>query len=205
MDVSERHIVKVVKDLRVHIVGSAHRGLFRFRARRPRHKLVRHQHVPGRAVHAHLPDRRAHGIGVALDFLIREVAAHVGRLDERQHVDADRSVPILQHNRLHLPVIDRGQMHAAPVQKPGAERDSLRRVVVPADDEDLKILSCEIVQEVVKQLHGFGRRNGLVVNVARQDHRIRFLPVDDVQDFFQNIPLVFQHAEFVDPLSQMQV
>ena len=129
----------------------------------------------------------------------------MGRLDERQHVDADRSVPILQHDRLHLPVIDRGQMHTAPVQKAGAERDSLRRVVVPADDEDLQISSCEIVQEVVKQLNSLGRRNGLVVDVARQDHRIRFLPFDNVQDFFQNIPLIFQHAEFVDPLSQMQV
>ena len=70
---------------------------------------------------------------------------------------------------------------------------------------DLQFSPRKTVQEVVKQLHGFGRRDGLVIDIARKDYHIRVFPVDDLQAFRQNIPLVLQHTELVDPLSEMQV
>ena len=44
VDMPERHIVKAPKDRSVHVIEAADHRLFRVRAQRARHKLVREQH-----------------------------------------------------------------------------------------------------------------------------------------------------------------
>ena len=60
-------------------------------------------------------------------------------------------------------------------------------------------------KKTVQKPHRFLPRRRLVVDITRQQHAVRLLPVYDLQDLFQNIPLILQHGKLVDALSQMQV
>ena len=96
-------------------------------------------------------------------------------------------------------------MYAALRHKPAAKRHALRRVVVSADEKDLEVPLGQAHQKVVQQRHSLSGGYGLVVDIPGNHHAIRLLPVNDLQNFSQNILLVLQHGKFVDPLAQMQV
>lgn len=96
-------------------------------------------------------------------------------------------------------------MDARLVDEPVCEGEPLRRVMVAADDEHRQPALRQLHEEVVEQLHGLGGGHALVVHVARNQHAVRHLVADDMQNPGQDVLLVFQHGKLIGPLAQMQV
>ena len=60
-------------------------------------------------------------------------------------------------------------------------------------------------EKTVKKLHGLCRRNRPVIKISRKKNSIRFLFINDSQDFIQNIFLIFNHGKFIDSFSKVKI
>ena len=208
MDVAERDVIETCENRSIHIVETADGNVLRLCPRCAGHELVRDEHAALFRIRSCLPQRSADGVCVCDDLLIRsgfKCVPHMRGADERQHVDQHFAVFVVKDVRLDAAVVDRGEMHAARFDEAGGERDPLRRVVVAADHEDLRALGLQPAQKIVKKLHRLCGRHSFVVDVSGDQDGIRLFFVDHVQDLRQDVFLVFQHVEFVDPLSEVQV
>jgi len=74
-------------------------------------------------------------------------------------------------------------MDASRIHQPSSERQALCRVMVSADEAGLHAARGKLHQKIIEQRHRLRRRDGFIVNVACDEHRIRRLTVDNVQDF----------------------
>ena len=92
-------------------------------------------------------------------------------------------------------------MDAALRHQTSTKGYALRRIVVIADDENLKVSFRQSHQKVIQQGYRLGRGHRLVVDVAGNEHSVRLLPVNDLEDFCENVLLVLQHGELIDPLT----
>ena len=205
VQVAERHVVKRCEHAAVHIVRPADGQFLRAAARPAGHELVRHEHVARSRIDVHVRDGFGHGVGVALDLRVREPAAHVRGLQKRQQPYGYGAEFVAQHDGRDRAAVDRRDVDAAAVHDPPAEGEPLRRVVVAADEQHWHAARAQLGQKSVEQLDGLGRRHGLVVHVARNQHAVRPLIVQNGEDLPQNICLIFQHRKAVDPLAEMQV
>ena len=84
-------------------------------------------------VDVHTFYRNAKRVVIAVDLLVGEVRAHMGRLDKGQQPD----VHALYRKRRDLTAVHGRDMDAALVDQARAERQTLGRVMVAADDEYL--------------------------------------------------------------------
>ena len=91
-------------------------------------------------------------------------------------------------------------MHAAPRHQPAAERDALRGVVVAADDERVRHTVRQLHQKIVQQRDRFGRRDGLVVHVARDEHAVRPVGIRILHHLRQHGALIGNHRKSVHNL-----
>ena len=89
--------------------------------------------------------------------------------------------------------------------QPAAEGHPFRRIVVAADEKDLQLPLGQPAEEVIQQLHRFGRGDGAVVDVAADQNGVGALLIDDQEDLGEDVSLVLQHGEFIDPLAEVQV
>ncbi len=183
MDVAEGDVIKIVEHADIHIIRAADRQLLGVAARRARDELMRDQHIAARRVHIRRAEHRRHRVRIAFDFLVREKAAHLHRLEERQQINVYRAVLVRERQRRQRAVIDRRDMDAACAHQPSAERQTLGRVVVAADEAGLHAARGELHQKFVEQRHRLRRRDGFIVNIACDEHHIRPFAVDNVQNF----------------------
>ena len=164
-----------------------------------------HQDVAPCGIQPQVADGHPHRVGVGLHLLLGAVEAHLGRLEEGQQIHVHRAVGVLQGDGADLAGVYRGQVDAAVPHQPAAKGQPLGAVMVAADDEYLGVQPGQAYQELVKQLHGRGGRHGLVIDVPGQQHPIRALLLDPAQGLLQDMGLILQHGETVDPLAQVQV
>ena len=130
---------------------------------------------------------------------------HHGGLEEGQKVHIQRAVFVGEGDGHRRTGEHRADVHPAVLQQGRAEGDAVGGVVVAADGKHRQLPLSQLGEEPVQQAHGFGRGNGLIVEVARQQHTVHGLAVQQGEDLFQNVPLVVQHGELAHPLAQMQV
>ena len=131
--------------------------------------------------------------------------SHHGGLEEGQKVHVQRAVLVGEGDGHRRTGEHWADVHPAVLQQGRAEGDAVGGVVVAADGEHRQLPLSQLGEEPVQQAHGFGRGNGLIVEVARQQHTVHGLAVQQGEDLFQNVPLVVQHGELAHPLAQMQV
>ena len=81
--------------------------------------------------------------------------------------------------------------------------DALSGVMIAAYDKNLQPSSDKRDQEIIEQIDRLHRRNGLVINIPGNDHRIGMVSVDQFNDLFQYVFLVIQHGVSVHTLPQM--
>ena len=130
---------------------------------------------------------------------------HHGGLEEGQKVHVQRAVLVGEGDGHRRTGEHRADVHPAVLQQGSAEGDAVGGVVVAADGEHRQLPLSQLGEEPVQQAHGLGRGNGLIVEVARQQHTVHGRAVQQGEDLFQNVPLVVQHGELAHPLAQMQV
>ena len=73
--------------------------------------------------------------------------------------------------------------------------------MVAADEIHLEAALGKLHQKFVQQGHSLRRRHGFIVDVSGDEHSVRRLPVDDMEDLPENIALILQHGKAVDPLA----
>ena len=161
---------------------------------------MRHEHVARGGVDGHVRDGLGHGIGVALNVRVRKPAAHVRGLHKRQQPDVHRSERIMQRDRRERTVI-----HGRDVDDAPAEGEPLRRVVVAADEQHGHAACAQLGEKAVEQLDRLDRRHGLVVHVARDEHAVRLLVVQNGEDLPQDVRLILKHGKFIHTLAEVQV
>ena len=103
------------------------------------------------------------------------------------------------------PVIDRRKVDLADFHDARSKGDAFWRVVVTTDDEYGLAEPCQSDKEIIKEGYGFSRRNTLVVDVAGKDDGIGLLGRCDAENLIKDELLFIKHAEFFDPLTNMQV
>ena len=90
-------------------------------------------------------------------------------------------------------------MDAACVQQAVSEGKTLRAVVIAADEQHRDAALCKRNEKPVKQRDRLAGRDAL-------DHdRIRARYVCDFQNLMQDIVLIVQHGDLIDPLAEMQI
>ena len=164
-----------------------------------------HQHAAVGRVRRAVAQHAGKGIVVALHRLVRPDMPHHGGLEEGQEVHVQRAVLVGEGDGHRRTGEHRADVHPAVLQQGRAESNAVGGVVVAADGEHWQPAFGQLGEEPVQQAHGFGRGNGFIVEVARQQHAVHGRAVQQGKDLFQNVPLVVQHGELADPLAQMQV
>ena len=164
-----------------------------------------HQHAAVGRVRRAVAQHAGKGIVVGLHGLVRPDMPHHGGLEEGQKVHVQRAVFVGEGDGHRRTGEHRADVHPAVLQQGRAEGDAVGGVVVAADGEHRQLPLSQPGEEPVQQAHGLGRGNGLIVEVARQQHTVHGRAVQQGEDLFQNVPLVVQHGELAHPLAQMQV
>ena len=205
VQVAQRHIIKAVKKAGVYAVHTAHRHFLALAAGSPGHELVGHQHAAVGGGQLAVPQHAGKGVVVAFHGLVRPDMPYHGGLQKGQQIHIHGAVGILQRDGLRRTGKHRADVDFAAFQKRRAEGDAVRRVVVAADGEYRKLARRQLGQKPVQQAHGLGGRHGLIVEVARQQHTVHGLAVQQGKDLFQNVPLVVQHGELAHPLAEVQI
>ena len=195
----QRDVIKVREDRGVDVVRSADGNLFGIGPGGARHELVRDEDVSMRRVDVHRADRRGNCTGVGVDLLVCKVRAHLRGLEERQQPD----LHALDREGRDLAAVHGRDMDAAQVEQPRAERQPPGRIVVAADEEDLRAAPRQLNEETVEQVDRLGIRDGFVVDVAGNQHGVRFFVVDDSENLLQDMLLLLQHRHFIDTFSDM--
>ena len=91
-----------------------------------------------------------------------------------------------------------------------AESQPFRGVVIAADRQNFQILPVitppgQAEQKIVKYLYRLGAGDRFVVYVPGNQNRVRLFRVHNAENFPQNVRLIVQHTELVQPLAQMQI
>ena len=115
------------------------------------------------------------------------------------------SKAVFQGDRREIATVHRGDVDAAGLQQPVAEGQPLGAVVVAADEEGMELALCQAAEKVVKQRDSLGGGDAFVVHISGNQHGLRLLGIDNLQNLQQDVFLVFQHGDFVEPLAQVQV
>ena len=96
-------------------------------------------------------------------------------------------------------------MYAALFHEPATEGDTFRRIMVPAQHERAHLPRGKFHQKIVKHRDRLGRRHRLVVNVARDQHRIGLFALHSLQNARQYIPLLAEHRMLAHNFTNVQV
>ena len=166
---------------------------------------MRYEHVPRRRVDIHMLRGAAERVGIALDDCVRIKAADVRGLDERKQIKPHLAIGVRECHRLHAPIIDRREMHAARRHEPRAERYALRRIVVAGDGEHRNVPPGQLGKERIEKLDRLGARHGAVVNIARDHDRVGVLVVRPAEDLFENIFLIIDQGKLIDTSPEMEI
>ena len=102
-------------------------------------------------------------------------------------------------------MIDGGDVDPSRVQQARAEGETLRAVVVAADQQHRKAARGKLHKKIVEQCDGLVGGNALVVDVACEQNGVGPLRVGEFQNLPEDIRLIVQHGNFIDPLADVQV
>ena len=205
---SQCDIVELREYSRIDGVQPADIGLLRTGYRSSGDKLMCHADVPAVRIDFHCPDSRGDGVILRVYFLFREEIPHRGLPYEREHVEVNLPVLVSEGDRLHISVIDRGEMDTAALHDSGAVGDALGTVVVSADDENLGLClqHCKSRKEIIEKGNGGRRRIGPVEDIPGNDDRTGSAFPDFRNDLSeQDHPLFLNHRHAGYAPADMQI
>ena len=142
-------------------------------------------------VDIHILNSNTDSVCVRSDCFVFKMFTHVLRFHKRKHIYVNFTVLISECDRCDIAVINRGKMYTALLNKTGCKSDTFCAVVISADYKYLQVSFRKPVQKVIEKLYSFSRWHRLVVNIACDDNTLSFYLVNDVDDFSQDISLVF--------------
>ena len=129
----------------------------------------------------------------------------MGGLEEGEQPEIHFPMVIAQGYRCHMAVIHWGNMDTAQFQQASGEGQPLGAVVIAADDQHRNLPFGQTAEKIVEQSHCLGRGDALVIDISGDQHRVGLFVVDDLQNLQQDVFLIFDHGDFIDPLADVQV
>ena len=198
MDMSQRSIVKLLKDIRRYPVNIPHSPYLRVHALHilcmcPRRKieLMADEHIPLRGIDFLTSDQAAQGlvIGQVISILIYpgELFYH-GWSDKRQQVKVHGTEFILQDHFLDLLSFHSRRLadhvHVLPGEHAPEAVDPGAAVMIPRDHHHRCIRQSGIqpCDETVKHFHCLSGRHCLIVDISRYDHCLRLFTYCEIRD-----------------------
>ena len=186
------------------MVDTADDGFFGFTAQSAGDELMGHQNTALSAVFS-LPQYGADRVGIGADLLFGEEPLHLRGFDKGQQSDLQRAVFVFDGNGVEPAAVRRGDVDILAAHQAGAEGHALGGVVIAADQPYAVVLGGQREEKVIQQVHGFFRRDGLIVDIAGDEHGVDLLFRRDIGDLFQNVFLIFDHGILMDAFSQMKI
>ena len=205
VDMTEGNVIKDLEYIGFHVIRAAHGFFLGIATGSARYKLMGEQDITYGRIHVHGVHGGSYGIGIRYDFFFFKIAAHVSGLDEGEHINVDGAIGVLHNEGCDLAVIDGRKMDATRVHNARTEGNSFGRIVIAADDEYLQGFFGKLCQKIVEEHNGFGRRNGFIVNITRNQNTVGHFHINDAENLIQDRFLFFQHGKFIDTFSEMQV
>ena len=130
---------------------------------------------------------------------------HHGGLEKGQKVHVQRAVLVGEGNGHRHTGEHRADVHPAVLQQGRTEGNAVGGVVVAADEQHGHAACAQLGEKAVEQLDRLDRRHELVVYVARDEHAVRLLVVQNGEDLPQDVRLILKHGKSDDTLAEMQV
>ena len=186
------------------MVDTADDGFFGFTAQSAGDELMGHQNTALSAVFS-LPQYGADRVGIGADLLFGEEPLHLRGFDKGQQGDLQRAVFVFDGNGVEPAAVRRGDVDILAAHQAGAEGHALGGVVIAADQPYAVVLGGQREEKVIQQVHGFFRRDGLIVDIAGDEHGVDFFFRRDIGDLFQNVFLIFDHGILMNAFSQMKI
>ena len=145
--------------------------------------------------------RAARGLGLGRG-LVRQAE---GGLQVRDAVDGDRPVLVGQHDRLREPGPVGAQVDAGRVDQRAVDPEPQRRVVVAADQDHPGAGAAEPGERVLAERDRVHRRDGPVVDVARDEDRVHPLGPRGLDEVVEECRLRFSQVGPVERPPEMPV
>ena len=168
VEVSQRHIVEVLKHLGRDLVQTTHRQFLGLTGTAAQNKLMGHQHVPLGRVDLPPINGIGHSLLVSRYLCLRIGMTKDGRFQVRQKIEMDRTVVVRQDYRRLCPLIDCRHVDPLALHETGGKIQPLGGVMVAADGKDRYIFPGQSREKFVQQTYRLGGRYGLIVEVPRQ-------------------------------------
>ncbi len=130
---------------------------------------------------------------------------HGVRVEVGQAVEGDGTVLVLDHHRIADPGEVGADVDAGGVDQARGEPEPLGRVVVAGGEHDPGARGGQPRERLVGEAHGVDRRQGAVVDVARDEHHVDLLGGDDLEQVVDVGRLVREHALPVEGPAQVPV
>ena len=166
---------------------------------------MRYEHVPRRRGNIHMLHGAAERVGIALDDCVRIKAADVRGLDEREQIKPHLAIGVRECHRLHAPIIDRREMHAARRHEIRAERDTLGRIMVAGDGKHRDAPLCQCAEKAVEKLDCLGARHSAVVYITCDHNGVGMLLCRQAEELFKYEFLVIDQGKLIHAPSKMQI
>ena len=84
-------------------------------------------------------------------------------------------------------------MNTAGIHNARTKSNPFRRIMVSANNEYLELSFGQLNEKVVKQLNCLRRGNRFVVDISGNNHTIWLFSINDIDDFFEYVFLIFKH------------
>ena len=166
--------------------------------------LVGDGNIPGSGIDMCIPDQNLHGLRPVCDLFLRISLPHYGRMNVRNQIDIEGTVLVIQADG--AAAADPGRnMDAALFHDTASIGYTLGRVMVSADDKDLKLSSDKLDQEIIHQIHRFHGRDRFVIDIPGDHDRVGMLCIRKFQDLIQDDFLILDHGKTVDAFSEMEI
>ena len=166
---------------------------------------MRYKHIARRRINVHMLHGAAERVGIALDDCVRIKAADVRGLDEREQIKPHLAIGVRECHRLHAPIIDRREMHAARRHESRAERYALRRIVVAGYGKHRNVPPGQLGKERIEKLDCLSARHGAVVYIACDHNGAGTLLFRQRQYLFKNESLIVDQGKLIHAPSKMQI
>ena len=115
------------------------------------------------------------------------------------------AVSILHNELLKRALKTFGHMNAAFTNQSGKIGDTLRGVMIAADDEHFDVFLCQLRDETVKYSHCLTGRRSLLINVAGNQHSVRVFFACNGGDLCERIDLILQKGHVVERFAKVKI
>ena len=205
----QRHVIKRVVHRHIHVIDTAKLDFIIRAIRRNtvcRYQLMRQHDIAHIRINLTRAQHRTQGSRVIVPYFhIGKIPTHIAWLQKRQQPKCHVAPFVFQNNALDLTRIHRRETHALAFQQTLRICDTLRRIMVAGNSKHAKARRHRIGQKRVEHRNSFSAWRRLVVNITSNQKRLNLPLFGNTQDLPQNMPLIIQQRDAIQPLANMQV